>query len=159
MGGRDDFATFVQMAADTALRFVVHRRFIWQKQQLIRLPTSQMRHDIELLFQFAEHPRRPFDGCEFTVKLLPSNRIHIIIARIGLQHRHGDFHDRLRPVEPWIQFLQAIVDSRVQIRHGAVDVATRMEMVANGRIQAVGDAVQAVVFQRRLCADAAEIAP
>ena len=34
-----------------------------------------------------------------------------------------------------------------------------LEMVANGRIQAVGDAVQAVVFQRRLCADAAEIAP
>jgi len=35
----------------------------------------------------------------------------------------------------------------------------RMEMIADGRVQAVGDAVQAVVFQRRLVTDAAEIAP
>ena len=118
-----------------------------------------MRHDVELLLQFTQHSRRSLDGGEFSVVLLPSDRIHVVVARIGLQHRHGDFHDRLRAVKPWIQLLEPLVDPRVQIRHGAVDVAARMEMVSDGRVQAVGDAVQAVVFQRRLVADAAEIAP
>ena len=118
-----------------------------------------MRHDVELLLQLAEHSRRAFDGGEFSVKLLPPNGIHIVIAWIRLQHRHGDFHDRFRAIKPRLQFLEPLVDSRIQIRHGAIDVATRMEMVADSRIQAISDAVQAVIFQRRLCADAAEIAP
>ena len=149
--GGQQFAAATDEPLQLRRQRVVHRHRVGQHDQGVGGKIRRRVDHVELQPQLLQHPHRAQDGRHPPLGL----------ARVGerLGRQHADLHHRLRPLAPRFLRLDRFVNAADQVVGRGVDLARRVELVADAAPRAQGEHVEALELQGGGVLVGVEVAP